>query len=68
MIQYIDELEFPNLNKYLLSKFEYKNTSNLECDICKNLKSLAVHKRKCKKNNIIEEQLDISDENNSTDN
>lgn len=73
MIQYIDELEFPNLNKYLLSKFEYKNTSNLECDICKNfigknLKSLAVHKRKCKKNNIIEEQLNISDENNSTDN
>jgi hypothetical protein len=57
-IQYIEEMELKNLNNYLTSKFSFKNSSTLKCDLCNNfigtnLKSIAVHKRKCKgiKNN-----------------
>jgi hypothetical protein len=56
-IQYIEEMELKNLNNYLSSKFSFKNSSTLKCSLCNvfigtNLKSLAVHKRKCKKNKI----------------
>lgn len=52
-IQLLEEIELINLNKLLLSKYSFNNTSVLECDICKkfigtNLKSLAAHKKKCK--------------------
>jgi len=52
-IQYIEEMELKNLNNYLSSKFSFKNSSTLKCTLCNNfigtnLKSLAVHKRKCK--------------------
>ncbi len=52
-IQYIEEMELKNLNNYLASKFSFKNSSTLKCQFCNsfigtNLKSLAVHKRKCK--------------------
>jgi hypothetical protein len=52
-IQYIEEMELKNLNNYLTSKFSFKNSSTLKCDLCNNfigtnLKSIAVHKRKCK--------------------
>lgn len=52
-IQYIEEMELKNLNSYLSSKFSFKNSSTLKCNLCNNfigtnLKSLAVHKRKCK--------------------
>ena len=58
-IQYIEELELMNLNKLLCTNYSFNNTSTLQCTICKkfvgtNLKSLAVHKRTCKKNNEIE--------------
>jgi len=54
-IQYIEEMELKNLNNYLSSKFSFKNSSTLKCNLCENfigtnLKSLAVHKRKCKGN------------------
>ena len=54
-IQYIEELELMNLNKLLNVNYSFNNTSTLQCMICKkfmgtNLKSLAVHKRTCKKN------------------
>lgn len=53
-IQYIEEMELKSLNNYLSSKFSFKNSSTLKCELCNNfvgtnLKSLAVHKRKCKK-------------------
>jgi hypothetical protein len=46
-------MELKNLNCYLSSKFSFKNSSTLKCTLCNNfigtnLKSLAVHKRKCK--------------------
>lgn len=46
-------MELKNLNNYLSSKFSFKNSSTLKCNNCEsfigtNLKSLAVHKRKCK--------------------
>ena len=52
-IQYIEEMELKNLNNYLASTFSFKNSSTLKCNLCNNfigtnLKSLAVHKRKCK--------------------
>ena len=53
-IQYIEELELKNLNNYLSSKFSFKNSSTLKCNLCNNfigtnLKSIAAHKRKCKR-------------------
>ena len=52
-------MEIKSLNDYLSSKYCFKNTNNLRCEICKNFvgtnnKSLAVHLRKCK-NKIIED-------------
>jgi len=82
-IQYIEEMELKNLNNYLSSKFSFKNSSTLKCTLCNNfigtnLKSLAVHKRKCKgikpneTSNTSEEKSDdiniilINDENKET--
>jgi hypothetical protein len=67
-IQYIEELELMNLNKFLNLKLSFNNTSTLECEICKkfvgtNLKSLAAHKRKCKKNIIIESTINNNNDN-----
>jgi hypothetical protein len=68
-IQYIEELELKNLNNYLSSKFSFKNSSTLKCNLCNNfigtnLKSIAAHKRKCKGNKTIDE---ISSDDISTD-
>ena len=68
-IQYIEELELKNLNNYLSSKFSFKNSSTLKCNLCNNfigtnLKSIAAHKRKCKGNKTIDE---ISSEDISTE-
>jgi len=58
-LQYIEELELMNLNKLLSSNSTFNNTSTLKCNYCEfvgtNLKSLAAHKRRCKKNIIAEE-------------
>jgi hypothetical protein len=73
-IQYIEEMELKSLNNYLSSKFSFKNSSTLKCELCNsfigtNLKSLAVHKRKCKgmKNDTINDESvkQSSEENNS---
>jgi hypothetical protein len=68
-IQYIEELELKNLNNYLSSKFSFKNSSTLKCNLCNNfigtnLKSIAAHKRKCKGNKTTDE---ISSDDISTD-
>ena len=68
-IQYIEELELKNLNNYLSSKFSFKNSSTLKCNLCNNfigtnLKSIAAHKRKCKGNKTTD---DISSDDISTD-
>ena len=65
-IQYIEEMELKTLNTYLASKFSFKNSSTLNCDICKNfigtnLKSLAAHKRRCKLNKKHNDTGDIID-------
>jgi hypothetical protein len=66
-IQYIEELELKNLNNYLSSKFSFKNSSTLKCNLCNNfigtnLKSIAAHKRKCKKNKTIDEIFESSED------
>jgi hypothetical protein len=77
-IQYIEEMELKNLNNYLSSKFSFKNSSTLNCNLCNhfigtNLKSLAVHKRKCKgikinnDENIKSSHEKIYEDNNDTD-
>ena len=73
-IQYIEEMELKNLNNYLSSKFSFKNSSTLKCNLCNNfigtnLKSLAVHKRKCKgiKPNEDLDSIKSSEENNNDD-
>ena len=67
MLHLLDTLELPNLKSYLVSKYEFKNSSILECDICKkfigkNLKSLAAHKKKCNNPKI---KTSMSDTDNS---
>jgi hypothetical protein len=64
-IQYIEEMELKTLNTYLSSKFSFKNSSTLNCDICNNfvgtnLKSLSAHKRRCKLNIIHNDDSDES--------
>jgi hypothetical protein len=68
VINQMDEIKFPCLDKYLSTKFSAPvATCGLKCDVCKNysannLKALAAHKRGClrkhpnfnKKNNDIE--------------
>ena len=66
-IQYIEELELKNLNNYLSSKFSFKNSSTLKCNLCNNfigtnLKSIAAHKRKCKGNKTTDDILELSDD------
>ena len=66
-IQYIEELELKNLNNYLSSKFSFKNSSTLKCNLCNNfigtnLKSIAAHKRKCKGNKTTDDILESSDD------
>jgi hypothetical protein len=68
-IQYIEELELKNLNNYLSTKFSFKNSSTLKCNLCNNfigtnLKSIAAHKRKCKGNKTTD---DISSDDISAD-
>lgn len=72
-IQYIEEMELKNLNNYLSSKFSFKNSSTLKCNLCNNfigtnLKSLAVHKRKCKGINLNNDDTSNSDEINDVNN
>lgn len=60
-------MELKNLNNYLSSKFSFKNSSTLKCNhfIGTNLKSLPVHKRKCKGGKINNyENIKSSDEKN----
>jgi len=65
-IQYIEEMELKSLNDLLSSKFSFKNNNKLRCDFCKNFvgtnaKSLAVHQRKCKNKQTVEQDT-TSDE------
>ena len=61
LISQLYDMELPNLNNILLSKFTIVQDVNLTCDICKkfvgiNKKSLSKHKQSCrKKDNIIYE-------------
>lgn len=73
MMEKIDEIQMPNLNKYLMGTGQYKS-DKLLCSICekfngKNKSSLAAHMRNCSvntnikssknKNNILKENIEI---------
>lgn len=69
LISQLYDMELPNLNNILLSKFTIVQDVNLTCDICKkfvgiNKKSLSKHKQSCiKKDNIIyEDSIKSSEE------
>lgn len=69
LISNLYDMEFPNLNNILLSKFTLTQDTNLTCLICKkfvgiNKKSLSKHKQSCAKN--IKNEETVSDENSST--
>lgn len=55
----IDDIKFPELEKYLSQKYAYVKTACFTCDMCNNFsasskQSLSAHKRGCsKKNNIV---------------
>jgi DNA-binding protein Fis len=54
LVSQLYDMEFPNLNNILLSKFTIIQDINLSCDICKkfvgiNKKSLSKHKQACRK-------------------
>lgn len=55
----IDEIRFPNLDKYLSTKYTAQPMKQgFKCDLCKsfnanNLKALAAHKRGCQRKNIL---------------
>ena len=62
IIQHIEDMELINLNNLLSKTYSFINTNALECDICKkfigsNNKSLAMHKKKCKINNEIKQNI-----------
>jgi DNA-binding protein Fis len=66
LISNLYDMELPNLNNILLSKFTLTQDTNLTCLICKkfvgiNKKSLSKHKQTCAKNNNT-----VSDEESST--
>uniref|UniRef100_A0A6C0EF43 Uncharacterized protein n=1 Tax=viral metagenome TaxID=1070528 RepID=A0A6C0EF43_9ZZZZ len=67
-INLIEELELMNLNKLFSSNSIFTNTSTLKCPYCDfvgtNLKSLAAHQRRCKKNTIKSEISTIIEEDN----
>ena len=53
LLSSINDMEMPNIEKYLNSKFANVQSSDFLCDICNkfrgtSLKSLAAHKRSCK--------------------
>jgi len=67
LISNLYDMELPNLNNILLSKFTLTQDTNLTCLICKkfvgiNKKSLSKHKQTCAKNN----NNTVSDEESST--
>jgi DNA-binding protein Fis len=67
LISNLYDMELPNLNNILLSKFTLTQDTNLTCLICKkfvgiNKKSLSKHKQTCAKNN----NNIVSDEESST--
>ena len=69
LISNLYDMELPNLNNILLSKFTLTQDTNLTCLICKkfvgiNKKSLSKHKQTCAKNNNHNET--VSDEDSST--
>jgi hypothetical protein len=52
----IDDIKFPELEKYLSQKYAYVKTACFTCDICNNFsasskQSLSAHKRGCSKKN-----------------
>ncbi len=59
VLSQIDELRFPNLDKFLSTKFTTPiQKQGFKCDLCKsfnanNLKALAAHKRGCIRKNVI---------------
>jgi DNA-binding protein Fis len=64
LISNLYDMELPNLNNILLSKFTLTQDTNLTCLLCKkfvgiNKKSLSKHKQTCAKNN----NHTVSDEN-----
>jgi hypothetical protein len=57
LISQLYDMELPNLNNILLSKFTITQDVNLTCDICKkfvgiNKKSLSKHKQSCRKKEV----------------
>jgi hypothetical protein len=52
----IDDIKFPELEKYLSQKYAYVKTACFTCDMCNNFsasskQSLSAHKRGCSKKN-----------------
>ena len=70
LISNLYDMELPNLNNILLSKFTLTQDTNLTCLICKkfvgiNKKSLSKHKQTCAKNNnniVSDEESSTNDE------
>jgi DNA-binding protein Fis len=70
LISNLYDMELPNLNNILLSKFTLTQDTNLTCLICKkfvgiNKKSLSKHKQTCAKNNnhiVSDEESTTNDE------
>lgn len=63
----IDDIKFPELEKYLSQKYAYVKTACFTCDICNNFsasskQSLSAHKRGCSKKNksIVENTISKS--------
>lgn len=58
VLSQIDEIRFPNLDKYLSTKYTVQiQKHGFKCDLCKcfnanNLKALAAHKRGCVRKNV----------------
>lgn len=73
LINQLYDMEFPNLNNILLSKYTITHNTHLTCDICKrfigvNKKSLTKHKQSCRKKNINNSKESVSDENSKDNN
>ena len=53
MLKQIDDIQFPNLEKFLATRYAFSSTTCISCDVCgfiaKNQSSMSAHRRGCKK-------------------
>ena len=62
MLAQIDDIKFPELEKYLSQKYAYVKNACYVCDLCNNFnasnkQSLSAHKRGCVKKNKVSAPL-----------